>query len=185
MAHILVVGDGPAGLSAALFLAKNGQDVAVYAQDDTAMHYAYLYNYLGIPEIDGSEFQRRARRQVTDQGAELREEEVTEVTADAGSFTIRTADGGQARADYLILAGGRAARKLADQLALAQEDGAVRVDREYRTSVDGVYAVGRLARPRRSQAVISAGAGAVAALDILSEEAGEDVHDWDTPPEDT
>jgi thioredoxin reductase len=47
-----------------------------------------------------------------------------------------------------------------------------------------VYVVGRLARPNRSQAIISAGAGAAAALDILSREAGEDVHDWDSPPKD-
>jgi flavin-dependent dehydrogenase len=38
MARIIVVGDGPAGLAAALFLSRNGQDVVVYAQDQTAMH---------------------------------------------------------------------------------------------------------------------------------------------------
>jgi thioredoxin reductase (NADPH) len=48
--------------------------------------------------------------------------------------------------------------------------------------VDRVYAAGRIARQHRSQAIISAGAGAVAALDILSREAGEEVHDWDSPP---
>jgi thioredoxin reductase (NADPH) len=41
-----------------------------------------------------------------------------------------------------------------------------------------------VARPDRSQAIISAGAGAVAALDILSREAGRDVHDWDSPSKD-
>ena len=34
----------------------------------------------------------------------------------------------------------------------------------------------------RSQAIISAGDGAAAALDILSTEKGEDVLDWDEPP---
>jgi hypothetical protein len=41
-----------------------------------------------------------------------------------------------------------------------------------------------MTRPKRSQVVISAGAGAVAALDILATEAGEDLQDWDTPPKD-
>jgi thioredoxin reductase (NADPH) len=54
-------------------------------------------------------------------------------------------------------------------------------DRHYRTAVDRVYAVGRLALPNRSQAIISAGAGAIAALDVLSREAGKDVHDWESP----
>jgi thioredoxin reductase (NADPH) len=49
--------------------------------------------------------------------------------------------------------------------------------------VPGVYVVGRLARPGRSQAIISAGDGASAAIDILSKEKGEDVTDWDSPPE--
>ena len=35
MASVLVVGDGPGGLSAALFLAKNGMDVAVFGQNTT------------------------------------------------------------------------------------------------------------------------------------------------------
>ena len=53
-----------------------------------------------------------------------------------------------------------------------------------RSSDSRVYVVGRSARPARSQAIISAGAGAAAALDILSREAGKDIHDWDTPPKD-
>jgi hypothetical protein len=43
--------------------------------------------------------------------------------------------------------------------------------------------IGRSARPGRSQAIISAGDGARAALDILAREAGKDVQDWDRPPE--
>ncbi len=65
MAHIAIVGDGPGGLSAALFLAKAGQTVTVFGTDETARHYAYLHNYLGIAEISGSDFQRVARDQVT------------------------------------------------------------------------------------------------------------------------
>ena len=53
MAKIIVVGDGPGGLSCALFLAKNEMDVTVFGKDDTAMHYAELHNYLGIPKILG------------------------------------------------------------------------------------------------------------------------------------
>lgn len=183
MAKIIIVGDGPAGLSAALFLGKNDQDVTVYAQDATAMHYAHLYNYLGIPEIGGSDFQRIAREQVVDHGAQLTEGEVTQVDTAEDGLTVHTA-AGEESANYLILAGGKAAQALAQQAGADIADGQVAVDTEYRTSVDRCYAVGRVARPNRSQAIISAGAGAVAALDILSREAGRDVTDWDSPPKD-
>jgi thioredoxin reductase (NADPH) len=181
MASIAIVGDGPGGLSAALFLAKNGHQASVYGTDKTAMHYAYLYNYLGIPEIDGSEFQRLARDQVIAFGARLIDEEVTAVSA-ADGFTVTTESGTESY-DYLILTEGKNP-VLAATLGLdAEADGAVEVDRDYRSSLPGVYVVGRSARPKRSQAIISAGAGATAALDILATEAGENVTDWDTPPE--
>jgi thioredoxin reductase (NADPH) len=184
MVRVVVVGDGPAGLSAALFLAKTGHDVTVYAQDGTAMHYAQLRNYLGIPDIHGSEFQRIAREQVEGFGADVREAEVTALATDGAAFVV-TAGEEESRADYLILAGSKACQRLADELgARRRDDGGVEVDTEYRTSVDRVYAVGRVARMERSQAIISAGAGATAALDILAREEGEDVHDWDSPPQD-
>jgi thioredoxin reductase (NADPH) len=183
MATIAIIGDGPAGLSAALFLARGEHDTVVFGQDKTAMHYAQLHNYLGIEEIAGSDFQELARGQVTAAGAQLRDAEVTDVEAADGRFHVRS-DGDEVTADYLVLAGGRSAQRLAGELGVTVEAGRVPVDTEYRTDVDRIYAVGRLVRPERSQAIISAGAGATVALDILAREAGEDVHDWDTPPED-
>lgn len=182
MARVLIVGDGPGGLSAALFLAKNGHDPVVYGQDKTAMHYAELHNYLGIQTILGSDFQRIARAQVDEQGGSLRDDEITDVSRDGERFTTATAAGSEA-GDYVILAGGKAAQRLADGLGAERTEAGVTVDAQYRTTVDRVYAVGRLARPNRSQAIISAGAGATAALDIMSREAGKDVTDWDSPPD--
>ena len=181
MASVAIIGDGPGGLSAALFLARNGHRARVYGTDKTAMHFAYLYNYLGIPEIGGTEFQKVAREQVLKFGAVIAEEEVTAVSAGDG-FSVTT-ESGTAVFDYLILTEGKEP-ELARSLHLAaDESGAIEVDRDYRSSMDRVYVVGRSARPERSQAIISAGAGATAALDILAIEAGGSVTDWDTPPE--
>jgi thioredoxin reductase len=182
MYDAIVVGDGPGGLSAALFLAKAGKKVAVFGQDKTAMHAALLYNYLGIDEIAGSDFQAIARRQVEAQGAALHDTRVEDASVDGDSFAV-TAGSETHRARYLILSEGKGPR-LAKAIGLEVDDsGRIATDKNGLSAIDRVYVVGRSARPGRSQAIISAGDGAAAAIDILSREAGEDVCDWDTPDE--
>lgn len=182
MARVNIVGDGPGGLSAALFLSKNGHEVTVFGQDETAMNFAYLYNYLGIPEIAGTEFQAIARRQVQGFGAKVVDEEVVSVSA-GQPFTVTTPSG-DSESDYLILTEGKNPG-LARSLGVEEDEGgAISVDVNYMSSIDRLYVVGRSVRPSRSQAIISAGAGAVAALDILAREEGKDIQDWDTPQKD-
>jgi thioredoxin reductase (NADPH) len=180
MTKVNIVGDGPGGLSAALFLAKNGHEVTVFGQDETAMNHAYLHNYLGIPEIAGTEFQKIARKQAASFGARIIDGEVTTVSG-GDVFTVNT-ESGSYESEYLILTEGKNPA-LARSLGVDGDDtGAITVGAEYRSSIDKLYVVGRSVRPTRSQAIISAGAGAVAALDILAREKGKDVQDWDTPP---
>jgi thioredoxin reductase len=177
---VAIIGDGPGGLSAALFLAKNGLQAVVYGQDKTAMHWALIKNYLGVGELPGSEFQKVARQQVEGFGARIEDRHVDSVSREDGAFRL-TLDGGETvLARFVILSEGKSPR-LAQQLGIRFEGPAAVTDRNGQTSVPGVYAVGRLARPGRSQAIISAGDGAVAALDILSKEKGQDVVDWDSP----
>lgn len=182
MPDVIIIGDGPGGLSAALFLAKNGLDVVVFGDDKSAMHYAHLRNYLGLPEISGSAFQQTAQAQVRALGATLRAERVTEVAKDGEGFTVTLEGGERATARYLVLSEGKGPR-LAKTLGLQFDEGkGIATDRNALTSVDRVYVVGRAARPGRSQAIISAGDGAAAAIDILSRERGKDFLDWEEPP---
>ena len=182
MPDVLIIGDGPGGLSAALFLAKNKLDVLVLGQDKTAMHWALLRNYLGIPEMVGSEFQRIARAQVTGFGGAIRDARVESIAPVDGGYRATLEGGETVDARYLVLSEGKGPR-LARELGLVfDENTGIATDKNARTSLDNVYVVGRSARPGRSQAVISAGDGAAAAIDILSRERGEDVTDWDEPP---
>ena len=183
MPDVIVIGDGPGGLSAGLFLAKNRMDVVVFGEDATAMNYALLRNYLGIPEIAGTEFQKIARKQATGLGVRLREEHVEEVSAQGkGRYQVTLAGGDKLTAKYLVLSEGKAPR-LAKQLGLVFDDKTgIVTDKNGKSTLDGVYVVGRSARPGRSQAIISAGDGAAAAIDILSREKSTDVVDWDEPP---
>jgi thioredoxin reductase (NADPH) len=179
---VLVIGDGPGGLSAALFLAKAGVSVGVYGQDKTAMHWALLKNYLGVAEIDGGAFQKQAREQVSSFGAKLVNARVDQLARTSSGFEATLEGGEKVAARFVILSEGKSPR-LAQQLGLEfDETKGLAVDLDGKTAVPGVYAIGRLVRPKRSQAIISAGDGAAAAIDILSTIKGEPVQDWDSPP---
>ena len=179
MVDVLIVGGGPAGLSAALFTAKNGLDTAVYDTDETWMHKAHLFNYLGIDSMDGSEFVESSREQVAEFGVDIHETEVSGVSHDDGTFTVATEDG-EASAPYLVLATG-ADRSLAEELGCAFDGDVVDVNVSMETSVDDAYATGGMVLDQEWQAIISAGDGGASALDILSKEEGEHFHDFDTP----
>ncbi|MFB6107030.1 MAG: FAD-dependent oxidoreductase [Halobacteriaceae archaeon] len=180
MVDVAVVGGGPAGLSAALFTAKNDLDTAVFDTDETWLHKAHLFNYLGHRSIGGDEFLAVARGQTEDRGADRHDEAVTAVEATDDGFRVETeSDAYDAR--YVVFATGTD-RELATDLGCATTDeGTVDVDLDMATSVDGAYATGAMVRAEKWQAVISAGDGAAAALDILSTEKGEHFHDFDVP----
>jgi len=181
MADVAVVGGGPAGLSAALFTAKNGLETVVFDTDDTWMHKAHLFNYLAIDSVDGTEMLENARAQVESFGVERHQgQRVTGVEEPDDGFSVTTEDG-QYDARYVVFATG-AKRDLPEALGCETTDeGPIAVDIDMETSVADAYATGATARAEKWQAVISAGDGAAAALNILTKEKGEHFHDFDVP----
>ncbi len=180
-ASVIVVGGGPAGLSAALFTAKNGLETTVFDTDGTWMHKAHLFNYLGIGSVGGSEFMATARQQVDDFGADRRQdEEVTAVNESGDGFAVETEEGSY-EADYVVLATGANRDLAADLGCELTEEGPVEVGVSMETSVDGAYATGAMVRAEEWQAAIAVGDGAAAALNILSSVKGEHFHDFDVP----
>ena len=176
---VVVVGGGPAGLSAALFTAKNGLSTLVFDTDDTGMHSAQLFNYLGIEKIPGSEFMDVARGQVDEYGADRRQgEAVTAVERTDDGFRLLT-DGDEYDATYVVLATGYPC-DLAEGLSCDRGRlDTVVVDADCETTVENAYAVGEAVRVQKIQAAISVGHGATAAIDILSKERNEPYHDYD------
>ena len=177
---VSIVGGGPAGLSAALFAQKNGLQARVFDTDGTWMHKAHLFNYLGIGSQDGSAFIEVARRQVDSYGVDRHQgEKVTAVSETDDGFELETDDGSY-DSEYVVLATG-ANRDLAESLGCAFDGDVVDVGVEMETSVEDAYATGAMVRAEEWQAIISAGDGAAAALNILSKEKGEHFHDFDVP----
>ena len=181
MSTVIVVGGGAAGLSAGLFTAKNDLETTVFDTDGTWLHKAHLFNYLGIRSLGGEEFMTIARGQATDRGVDLRtSEEVTAVEETGDGFALTT-DEGDYDAEYVVFATGTDT-ELPESLGCeVDDDGLVEVDLSMQTSVEDAYATGAMIRNQEWQAVISAGDGGAAALDILSNEKGEHFHDFDTP----
>ena len=176
---VLVVGGGPAGLSAALFVQKNGLETVCLDTDETWMQKAHLFNYLGIGSVDGSAFMQTARSQVDSFGVDRIEAEVNDLNETDEGFAAKT-DGDSYAGRYVVLATG-AARDLAESLGCAFDGDVVDVGVTMETSIEDAYATGAMVRTEEWQAIISAGDGAAAALNILSKEKGEHFHDFDVP----
>jgi thioredoxin reductase len=103
----VVVGGGPAGLSAALWLGRFRRRVLLIDQGEPRNEPAWaVHGYPGLPDPLPSELRRRLLEQALGAGAELREGEVVRVDGGKDTFTLHTADGFTLGARRVILAYG-------------------------------------------------------------------------------
>jgi thioredoxin reductase (NADPH) len=114
---VVIVGSGPAGLTAALYAAREGLDTLVIERAGVGGQAGVtelLDNYPGFPEgVSGAEFADRLRAQAEKFGVEiLSAQEVTAVRADGRYKCVTTGDGEDYRAGAVLLALGSTYRRL-------------------------------------------------------------------------
>ena len=93
MYDCIIVGCGPAGLTAALYLRRAGKSVLLLEHDSIGGQIAKsprLENYPSIKSISGSDFADQLFDQVTELGADFELEDVQGVTKDVDIFRVRT-----------------------------------------------------------------------------------------------
>jgi thioredoxin reductase (NADPH) len=104
----LVIGAGPAGLTAGLYLRRFWRSVRiVHDGDSRAARIPRSHNYPGFPDgIAGEELLARLSRQLAEVGGELHEGEVTVLARDHDRFSARIGDE-MVRARTVLLATGQ------------------------------------------------------------------------------
>lgn len=115
MYELIIVGAGPAGMTAAVYAARKKVRALLVSHDvgGQAIWASKIENYMGYQFIEGVELMRKFEEQVKQFPiAQMIGEEVTALTRTADAFEVRTAGGDNLQASSVILATGKHPRPL-------------------------------------------------------------------------
>ena len=114
MTDIVIIGAGPAGLTAALYALRAGKSVLVLEKASFGGQINYspkIENYPGFIQTSGAELADKLVEQVIEQGAEIDVEEVLSIRKNGEGFTV-VSDGGEHECRAVIIATGAKHRRL-------------------------------------------------------------------------
>jgi len=91
--EVLILGSGPAGLSAAIYTARGGLGTHVISHGRSPLKWAgRIENYMGFPEgVEGSELLERSVRQAVKFGAGFAEDEIVSIDASGSDVMLKGA----------------------------------------------------------------------------------------------
>ncbi len=112
MSDMLILGYGPAGVSAALYGLRSNLDVQLVGKDSGALQKAHLIeNYYGLEKpLTGPELVEVGKKQALALGAKIAEDEITDLMFDGNEF-VATGLKGEYRGKVCIMATGSARKK--------------------------------------------------------------------------
>lgn len=141
MYDIIIIGAGPAGLTAALYARRAEKKVLVIEKETFGgqiTHSPKVENYPGFTVMSGNEFADKLIEQVMYQGAEIELDTVTGIKGEAGDFTVEC-ERGSFRGKTVIIATGAKHR----QLGLDRENDFTGEGVSYCAVCDGAFYKGK------------------------------------------
>lgn len=141
MYDIIIIGAGPAGLTAALYARRAEKKVLVIEKETFGgqiTHSPKVENYPGFTVMSGNEFADKLIEQVMYQGAEIELDTVTGIKGEAGNFTVEC-ERGSFRGKTVIIATGAKHR----QLGLDRENDFTGEGVSYCAVCDGAFYKGK------------------------------------------
>ena len=115
MYDIVIIGGGPAGLTAGIYARRANKRVLVLEAmvcGGQIVNTSKIENYPVAPGITGPEFGKILQKQAEDLGVEIEFERAKKITGKGGDFTVTTAEDEEYKAKAVILACGTEPRKL-------------------------------------------------------------------------
>ena len=109
MYDMIVIGGGPAGMTAALYALRNGKTVLVLEKHGFGgqiTHSPKVENYPGTIQMSGNEFADRFLEQILHQGADVELERAISVKTEGDLRIVETEEGGTYEALTVVIATG-------------------------------------------------------------------------------
>ena len=109
MHDIIVVGGGPAGMTAALYALRNGKSVLVIEKESFGGQMTQspkIENYPGELQVSGMELADEMMNQILEQGADIEIETVAGISRDGEGWIVATEEGGAYKAKAVVIATG-------------------------------------------------------------------------------